>query len=426
MKSIELISKSLVAESSRRNFLQMGAQTATVFLGGSALAGCGGGGSSSGPTAGVGNLLPPATNPSGNDSSPPATGSSVENQPTSHGAATTAEDFSPTATSPIIRSFSPSAEVVGNVIVITGSRFDSTASVSFGAVSATQFRVDSATQISVTVPASATSGPVIVRTAGGAVRSSAHFSVLTAPTPATGYRLAWHDEFDGTSVDGQKWRMVNEKRDDAQQTPSAIDVADGIVTISTYTDAGTHYTGWLDTNKDPGCKFTFGYIEARVRFVNAPGQWSAFWLMSNSNRAYTPENPAAGVEIDIIEHRAVGANNVGDFSNRHSSAVHWNGYKEGEKKSAGSGVKPLPVGESFSEWHTAGVLWTPDKYQFFLDGKQFWETSEGISKSPEYILLTTEIKDQDWAGNIPPEGYGRRGASSNPVMQVDWVRLWQP
>lgn len=215
MKSIELISKSLVAESSRRNFLQMGAQTATVFLGGSALAGCGGGGSSSGPTGGVGNLLPPATNPNSADLSPPAIGSSVENRPTSHGVVTTAEDFSPTATSPIIQSFSPSAEVAGKVIVITGSRFDSTASVSFGAASATQLRVDSATQISVTVPASATSGHVIVRTTGGAVRSSAQFAVLTAPTPATGYRLAWHDEFDGTSVDGQKWRMVNEKRDDA-------------------------------------------------------------------------------------------------------------------------------------------------------------------------------------------------------------------
>lgn len=288
----------------------------------------------------------------------------------------------PTATSPTIQSFSPSAEVAGKVIVITGSRFDSTASVSFGAVSAPQLRVDSATQISVTVPASATSGPVIVRTTGGAVRSSAHFAVLTAPTPATGYRLAWHDEFDGTSVDGQKWRMVNEKRDDAQQTPSAIDVADGIVTISTYTDAGTHYTGWLDTNKDPGCRFTFGYIEARVRFVNAPGQWSAFWLMSNSNRAYTPENPAAGVEIDIIEHRAVGANNVGDFSNRHSSAVHWNGYKEGEKKSAGSGVSPLPVGESFSEWHTAGVLWTSVNISSSLTESSSGRPPKGFRKAP--------------------------------------------
>jgi len=291
---------------------------------------------------------------------------------------------------------------------------------------ATQFSVDSATQISVTVPMSANAGPVIVRTAAGAIRSSAPFAVLSAPEPAKGYRLAWHDEFDGNKVDGQKWRMVDQKRGDAQQTPDAVDVANGVVTISTYTDAGTHYTGWLDTNKEPGCAFTFGYIEARVRFVNAPGQWSAFWLMSNSNRAYTPQNPAAGVEIDVIEHRAVERNGAGDVRNSHSSAVHWNGYKENETESRSSGVKDLPNGQSFSDWHTVGLLWTSTRYQFFLDGKQFWETSEGISESPEFILLTSEIKDKAWAGNIPPEGYGPRGASSNPVMQVDWVRLWQP
>jgi beta-glucanase (GH16 family) len=256
------------------------------------------------------------------------------------------------------------------------------------------------------------------------VQSSAQFAVLNAPGPATGYRLAWHDEFDGNSVDSQKWRMVGNKRENAQQTPDAIDVSNSIVTISTYTDSGTHYTGWLDTNRNPGCKFTFGYIEARIRFVNAPGQWSAFWLMSNNNRAYTPPNPALGVEIDIIEHRAVEANNSRDLSNRYSSAVHWNGYGA-ERKSIGSGVRALPTGESFSDWHTTGLLWTPTKYEFYLDGTKFWEATEGISQSDEFILLTSEIKDQAWAGDIPPDGYGPRGASTNPVMQVDWVRLWQ-
>lgn len=406
--------------------MQVGAQTATALLGGSVLAGCGGGGSGGNAGSPMGNWLPPAITPPGENSPPSAAGSTPGNPAPSTAAAPAIEDFTPTATSPVIQSISPSAEAPGNVVVITGSKFDSSASVSFGGTAATQITVDSATRISVTVPAWAAGGPVIVRTAGGAVRSSGQFAVLAAPAPAKDYRLAWHDEFDGTSVDSNKWRMVDKKRDDAQQTPDAVAVSNSIVTISTYTDAGTHYTGWLDTNKDPGCKFTFGYIEARIRFVNAPGQWSAFWLQSNSNRAYTPENPAAGVEIDVIEHRAVGANNVGDVSNSHSSAVHWNGYTLGEAKSRDSKVRSLPAGQSFTDWHTAGVLWTSAGYRFFLDGKEFWSTTEGISESPEFILLTTEIKDQGWAGNIPPEGYGPRGASTNPVMQVDWVRLWQP
>ena len=425
MKSIRSVKNSAVIKKSRRRFLQTGAQTATVLWGGSVLAGCGGGGSGGGAGPGIESLLPPAANPPRDNPPPAASGSATENPPPS-ATNSAIEDFSPTATSPVIQSFFPSAGVAGSVIVIKGSKFDSTASVSFGGKAATQFTVDSETQISVTVPASATTGPVIVRTARGAARSSAQLAVLAAPGPAKDYRLTWHDEFDGTSVDSNKWRVVDKRRDDAQQTPDAVAVSNSIVTISTYTDAGTHYTGWLDTNKDPGCKFTFGYIEARIRFVNAPGQWSAFWLQSNSNRVYTPENPAAGAEIDVIEHRAVGANNADDVSKSHSSAVHWNGYTPGEAKSRDSKVRSLPAGQSFSDWHTVGLLWTSTEYQFYLDGKQFWSTTEGISESPEYILLTTEIKDKAWAGNIPPEGYGPRGASTNPVMQVDWVRLWQP
>lgn len=293
-------------------------------------------------------------------------------------------------------------------------------------MAATQFSVDSATQISVTVPASAITGPVTIRTAGGTGRSSVLFSVLTAPPPATGYRLAWHDEFDGTSANSRNWRMHASQRDDATQTADAVSVSNSVLTVSTYTDlaTGKHHTGFLDTNTNPGCKFIFGYIEARIRFVNRPGQWSAFWLLSDRNKAYTPLNPAAGVEIDIIEHRAVEANNRTDVSNLHSSAVHWNGYGS-DTKSIGSGVRALPTGESFSDWHTVGLLWTDTKYQFYLDGTQFWEATEGISQSAEYILLTTEVKDNAWAGDIPPDGYGPRGASTNPVMEVDWVRVWQ-
>ncbi|REM68692.1 hypothetical protein DSI38_04595, partial [Mycobacterium tuberculosis] len=135
------------------------------------------------------------------NSSPPATGSTAN------------ENSSSAATSPTVQSFSSSAEAPGGVIVITGSKFDSSTSVSFGGVAATQFSVDSATQISVTVPASAITGPVTIRTAGGTGRSSVLFSVLTAPPPATGYRLAWHDEFDGTSANSRNWRMHASQRD---------------------------------------------------------------------------------------------------------------------------------------------------------------------------------------------------------------------
>lgn len=388
MKLRCLVTQPVDVKSSRRRFLAESAQVASALLSSVVLAGCGGGNSDSGTSSDNGNS-------------------------------------STLAASPTIQSFSPSAEAPGNVVVITGANFDTSASISFGGVAATQFSVDSATQISAIVPASATTGPITVRTTGGAVQSGAPLTVLSAPAVAAGYRLAWHDEFDGNGMNGSRWKIGSAVRDSATQTANAINIANSVLTISTYTDpsTGTHYTGWLDTSSS--YQFTFGYIEAHMRFVNSPGQWSAFWLQSHNNKASTPPNPAAGVEVDIVEHRAVTANNASDISKQYVCNLHWNGYVSGQEQSAGSGLLALPAGESFSDWHTVGMLWTSSGYEFYLDGTLVWSSTTGVSLSSEFIRLTSEIRDSDWAGNIPTGGYGPLGASTNPVMQIDWVRVWQ-
>lgn len=443
MKSVCSIEKSEVEKSQRRQFLQRSAYTATALWGNFALGGCGGGGADGSggfngasllPASGNGNINGGGENPAPSSAESPERGNSLPasvnnstlaDPPQPSGQGVKNDSPSTSETSPIVQSFVPTAEAPGGLIVITGAKFDSTAIISFGGVRATQISVDSATQISVTVPALAVSGPIGVETAGGTGKSSAPFAVLSAPAPASGYRLAWHDEFDGTSLNLRNWRAHTATRYEAVQTADAVDVSNSILTITTYTDpsTGKHHTGFLDTNIGSGYKFTFGYIEARLRFVGRSGQWSEFWLQSNRNKAYTPPNPAAGAEIDIIEHRAFD-DKQSDARNLHSSAVHWNGYRA-DRLFLESGVRPLPAEESFSEWHTAGLLWTPDRYRFFLDGVQFWEATDGISQSEEFIRLTTEVKDKSRAGEIPAGGYGPRGADTNAVTQVDWVRVWQ-
>ncbi|GGF10995.1 FG-GAP-like repeat-containing protein [Hymenobacter cavernae] len=82
-----------------------------------------------------------------------------------------------TLAAPTITSISPAIAPVGSTVVINGTNFLNTTSVTFNGVAATGFVVNGlGTQITVTVPAGATSGPVVVTTATG-VSSGFQFTV---------------------------------------------------------------------------------------------------------------------------------------------------------------------------------------------------------------------------------------------------------
>jgi len=82
---------------------------------------------------------------------------------------------------PTITSFLPTSGAVGASVVITGTNFGCTSSVQFGAVGAT-YVVNSATQITATVPTGATTNLLHVTTTGGVANSATNFTVTAGPT----------------------------------------------------------------------------------------------------------------------------------------------------------------------------------------------------------------------------------------------------
>jgi subtilisin-like proprotein convertase family protein len=74
----------------------------------------------------------------------------------------------------------PAPASVGDVVVITGTGFTGATSVKFGAISAVTFTVDSDTQITATVPAGASTGPISVTVPAGTASSTADFIVKHA------------------------------------------------------------------------------------------------------------------------------------------------------------------------------------------------------------------------------------------------------
>lgn len=81
---------------------------------------------------------------------------------------------------PTITSFSPSSGPVGTSVVLTGTGFNGTTAVKFGTLSATNFVVNSSTQITVVVPVGAVSNKISVTTPGGTVTTTTNFVVTAA------------------------------------------------------------------------------------------------------------------------------------------------------------------------------------------------------------------------------------------------------
>ena len=243
-----------------------------------------------------------------------------------------------------------------------------------------------------------------------------------APTPPSdAYHLAWSEEFDGAALDTARWTAREGSRRDARNTRDAVSVGDGMLTITTWTEDGAHWTGFLDTAGKE--QWTYGWFEARVRFESSPGEWGAFWMTAPGMGVPVGDPGTAGAEIDVVEHRASDTAGA-DISNRYVANVHWDGYGPDHKHAGGQGAPAAGAVPLQGGWHTYALQWTPERYAFYLDGLRQWETSSGVSRRPEFIRLTCEVQDRSWAGRVPPGGYGSR-AASRTRMQVDWVRVWQ-
>ena len=104
------------------------------------------------------------------------------------GTATSAASFdvSPSPV-PTITTFSPTSGPVGASVQVTGTGFFGATAVMFNAANATTFTVDSNTQITATVPAGATTGPIKVTTPGGTAASATNFTVTAGGLSITSF-----------------------------------------------------------------------------------------------------------------------------------------------------------------------------------------------------------------------------------------------
>jgi beta-glucanase (GH16 family) len=296
----------------------------------------------------------------------------------------------------------------------------------------------SAGHVVVTAARQAAPGQTALTVAGTGCTATAcaqRFVMTISVTVLGPQDVAWSDEFNGSLLDLTRWsyRATGAARFDATVTPDAVSVGGGALTIKTYTEAGTHYVGMIGTQRIglAGFEQRYGYFEARVKFDNGPGQWSAFWLQSPTLGNPIGDPATAGVEMDIAEHRTrcVAApaptppetcDPDNDISDRIQQAMIWDGYGP-DSKSAVRLSEPLP-GLGNGSWHTWAVRWTPTDVTYYYDGVATWSGATPVSQRSQYIILSSDV-GAFFAGAIPAAGYGSRDTSTT-TMQVDYVRVW--
>jgi len=245
---------------------------------------------------------------------------------------------------------------------------------------------------------------------------------VAVPPPFPGYVLAWDDEFDGAALDERRWTIDVGPWRDAVNARDAVVVGNGTLELVTFSaPGGSIHSGSIHTGRS--FQTTYGYFEARVRFLDSAGEWCSFFLFDDSIGNPLGDPGTAGVEMDVFEHRD--ADNFGwDFRDLVQVGINWDGFGPYWKRD--NQVVAHPLGEPLShEWHTYAALWTSGGTTFYIDDQPVWSTSKAVSHRPEEIYLTCEVRNGSWAGFIPAGGYGSL-SSSTTRMQVDWVRVWQP
>ncbi len=235
-------------------------------------------------------------------------------------------------------------------------------------------------------------------------------AIAVAAPPSPEYRLIWQDEFNGTELDLDKWsyRYLGPRRGGINAEDAIVLNGKGFLEIVTSEVGDEFHTGMIGTQDKFEARY--GYWETRVRLQEEPGHWFAFWLQSPDMRpTETPGDPATmGAEIDVVEYPAIWFNDV-------LQTVIWGGYGHGSSASQRTTIPGLNDG-----FHTFGVEWTEDEYIFYVNDRETWRTSQGLSHRPQYVILSLEVAEnpEGWVGDVADGEFPDR-------VVVDYVRVYQ-
>jgi beta-glucanase (GH16 family) len=234
-----------------------------------------------------------------------------------------------------------------------------------------------------------------------------------------GWTLVWQDEFDGDTIDPEKWTYDiggsgwgNNEWQFYTDRPENARIENGMLVIEAREEQFVSRNYTSARLKTEGLfSFTYGRVEARMKLPYGNGIWPAFWMLGDD---FTLVGwPRCG-EIDIMEH-------IGRQPTHVHGTVHGPGYSGG---GGIGGYKTFPSGSLSDEFHTYTIEWEPEVIRWYVDDEQFFQVTPQVVRGdwvfdhPFFLILNLAV------GGAWP-GYPDETTVFPQFLTVDYVRVYQ-
>jgi beta-glucanase (GH16 family) len=226
------------------------------------------------------------------------------------------------------------------------------------------------------------------------------------PVAPAGWKLAWSDEFDGTTIDPAKWDFDhgsylmagpnqwlagwgNDELEFYTARPQNAYVQDGMLHIKAIRESykGKEYTSARLKTKGKFSK-AYGRFEVRAKLPTGKGLWPAIWLLPED--AKYGGWPASG-EIDLMEAR-------GQEPDKVLGTLHYGGHWPANVHTGKDYV--LPDHGTIADFHVYTLEWEPGEIRFYVDDhlyqtQNFW-WSTGETDGPNGVNPASESELNPW------------------------------
>ncbi len=273
------------------------------------------------------------------------------------------------------------------------------------------------------------------------VSNGSYASVIGKYDAATYYAPTWLEDFKATELDTTKWMHVSWSADGqngkkSRRSESTYTFDGEYFTITPYQTETEYHGGMIRTHRDMA--YIYGYVEESAKIPTAKGFWTALWTGGSTDFGLYGDEQAAkeqifGNEIDINEN--FGGNSFA--ANCHSWPTKLGeqmGYKhtscDGNEFSNDKKYYPDKDVDLHDDFHTYGLMWTPEYMSFTCDGRVFFTydttaTEQDILTFNQkmYLTLSMAVGLKSGATSI---GLATEDDWANKsTLVVDYVHLYQ-